>query len=82
MILQLSSLFSFIKQCIVPECSGGYKFVVQPPSTLSCNPLGRFITLTCVSGSISDPVIWYWSQSASDAGVNGTAILPGDNSDE
>ena len=37
--------------------------------------------MTCVSGSISDPVTWYWSQSASDAGINGTAILPGDNSD-
>ena len=34
-----------------------------------------------MSGLTSDSVTWYWSQSACDAGINGTAILPGDNSD-
>ena len=33
-------IFMYYKQCIVPDCSGGYKFT-QPPSTLSCNPLER-----------------------------------------
>ena len=62
-------------------CPGGYRFTTQPPSQLNCDPVERFISLQCVSGSISDCVTWYWSQSVCDAGINGTAILPGDTSD-
>ena len=62
-------------------CPGRYRFTTQPPSQLNCDAVGRFISLQCVSGSTSDHVTWYWSQSVCDAGINGTAILPGDTSD-
>ena len=66
---------------IVTGCPGGYRYSTQPPSELNCNPVNRFISLHCISGSSSDTVTWYWTQSACDAGVSGTAILPGDPSD-
>ena len=62
-------------------CPGGYRFTTQPPGQLNCNPVGTLIILQCISGSTSDHVTWYWSQSVCDAGINGTAILPGDSSD-
>ena len=65
---------------ITADCSS-VSYVVQPPTELKCNPVGKFLTLVCdinVTGSGLHNVIWYWSQCVHDAGVNGTAILPGD----
>ena len=44
---------------------------------LDCDPLGTKIKLQCVSSQF---VTFYWTQNVSEAGVNGTAILPGDTS--
>ena len=43
--------------------------------------MNGFISLQCTTGSSVDIVMWYWTQSACDAGVNGTVILPGDTND-
>ena len=45
--------------------------------------MGALIALQCSSSSRrrTDNVTWYWSQCVHDAGVNGTAILPGDTTD-
>ena len=43
--------------------------------------MGRFISLQCATVSTSDTVTWYWTQNVCEAGFNGTAILPGDTSD-
>ena len=48
---------------------------------LDCDPLGISIILQCSTGSSSNIVTWYWTQNISEAGVSGTAILPGDTSD-
>ena len=61
--------------CIAAACPGGYRFTTQPPSELDCNPMDRHIPLRCTSGSASDTVTWYWTQTASDAGINGITIL-------
>ena len=66
--------------CFPAACPGGYRFTVQPPSELDCNPMDRNIPLKCVSDSASDTVTWYWTQNANDAGINGTAILINNNS--
>ena len=43
--------------------------------------MGTWIDLECRSRQQTDSVTWYWSQCVHDAGVNGIAILPGDNRD-
>ena len=47
--------------------------------------MGIFIILYCDTSakiSVAYNVTWYWSQCVHDAGVRGTAILPGDNRDD
>ena len=60
-----------------------YTYVIQPPSSLGCNPLGIQILLTCATDPLPQlaTLNWYWTQNVSDAGVNGTLISPGDSSD-
>ena len=48
---------------------------------LDCDPLGVDVVLRCTSSSSSDIVTWYWTQNVGEAGVSGTAILPGNTSD-
>ena len=80
-----SKLLSFCRKSVMllclSGCPGGYRFTTQPPSQLTCNPVDRFISLQCTTGSSLDIVNWYWTQDACDAGVSGTAILPGDTND-
>ena len=66
---------------VLPDCPSGYRFTLQPPTELNCNPVGRILILQCATVSTSDNVTWYWTQNVCEAGVNGTAILPGDNRD-
>ena len=66
---------------LLSGCPGGYRFDLQPPSELNCNPVNRFMAFQCISGSTTDTVTWYWTTDVCDAGVSGTAILPGDMSD-
>ena len=61
------------------HCPNGWYYTVQPPTELKCNPVGTFLFLRCAT--VRGNVTWYWSQCVHDADVNGTAILPGDNSD-
>ena len=63
----------------ITACPSYYE--VQPPTELHCNPMGALIALQCGSRRRTDNVTWYWSQCVHDAGVNGTAILPGDTTD-
>ena len=68
---------------MLADCSS-VSYAVQPPTELKCNPVGKFITLACdiKHNSVNlHNVTWYWSRCVHDAGVNGTAILPEDNSD-
>ena len=58
-----------------------YKYGIQPPTMLDCDPLGTNITLQCAIQPAEDTVTFYWTRNVSEAGVNGTAILPGDTSD-
>ena len=66
---------------MLPDCPSGYMFIIQPPTELNCNPVRRSLSLQCATLSTSDNVTWYWTQKICEAGVNGTAILPGDTSD-
>ena len=69
---------------ITADCSS-VSYAVQPPTELKCNPVGKVLSLVCdinVTGSEQHSVTWYWSQCVHDAGVSGTAILPGGNSDD
>ena len=65
------------------DCPGGVRYVTQPPTELNCNPLGVFLQLFCVINQDSgySNVTWYWTRCVHNAGVNGTAIEPGDTSD-
>ena len=64
-------------------CPGGVRYTVQPPTELNCNPLGIFLQLFCLVDQDNghSNVTWYWSRCVHDAGINGTAIEPGDTSD-
>ena len=66
---------------LLSGCPGGYIFSTQPPSELNCDPVNRFVSLQCISGSSSDTVTWFWTTDVCDAGVSGTAILPKDTND-
>ena len=60
------------------NCS--HYYVIQPPSTLDCNPLGINIPLTCgvyVPHDNPATVQWYWTDSGDSAGVNGTFVTDG-----
>ena len=57
-----------------------YQYGIQPPSMLGCDPLGTNITLQCAILPAADTVTFYWTQNICEAGVSGTAILPGDTS--
>ena len=48
---------------------------------LDCDPLGTSITLQCSIEQSASTVTFYWTQNVSEAGISGTAILPGDTSD-
>ena len=48
---------------------------------LDCDPLGTNITLQCIIEPVIDTATFYWTQNVCEAGVSGTAILPGDTSD-
>ena len=54
---------------------------IQPPTMLDCDSLGTNITLQCAIRPVANTVTFYWTQNVSEAGVSGTAILPGDTSD-
>ena len=59
-------------------------YTVQPPTKLKCNHVGKILSLVCNikhSNHGLHNVTWYWSRRVHDAGVNGTAILPGDKND-
>ena len=50
---------------------------IQPlQAELPCNPLGVDISLRCASSPSSLAVSWFWTQNVSQAGINGTQILP------
>ena len=72
---------------VIGDCSS-VSYAVQPPTELNCNPVGKLISLACgikhsdVTLSRLHNVTWYWSRCDQGAGVNGTAILPGDTSDD
>ena len=55
-----------------------YRYDTLPPTMLDCDPLGTVITLECATDYGN--VTFYWTQDVSEAGVSGTAILPGDTS--
>ena len=65
------------------DCPGGVRYIIQPPTELNCNPMGVFLQLLChvKQDSVYGNVTWYWSRCVHDAGINGTAIEPGDTSD-
>ena len=65
-------------------CPDGVWYTTQPPTELNCNPMGEFLSLRCGAfkqDSGYGNVTWYWTSCVNDAGVNGTAIEPGDTSD-
>ena len=64
---------------IIVACLNYYE--IQPPTELHCNPMGALIGLQCSVRQHTDNVTWYWSRCVHDAGVKGTAILPGDTTD-
>ena len=43
--------------------------------------MGTLIGLQCSIRQHTDNVTWYWSRCVHDAGIKGTAILPGDTTD-
>ena len=56
-----------------------YRYIVQPPSSLDCDPLGAEISLECFVQVASDQesITWYWTQNVTEAGINGTPIATG-----
>ena len=61
------------------DCSSEYRFTKQPPVKLNCDPVGTELQLHCTSSPETNKLTWYWTQNACEAGVNGKAIISGDD---
>ena len=85
-LLIVLPILNLIRNCHFHLCARNeidctHQYSTQPPNMLDCDPLGTSITLQCGIQPVTNTATFYWTQNVCEAGVSGTAILPGDTSD-